>query len=136
MLFFLRTLLDVLRLNFLGSSEKEAIRDQIYAQAGYMSTRLSQTFTVSMFVLLTASLLLATLHIVKDYLATRSCRPRPTRCCRCWPSTKTFVALATLIYAFTFVELFLCSMLEIVSGEGSAVAHVILAVIFLPFLYL
>jgi len=46
------------------------------------------------------------------------------------------VALATLIYAFTFVELFLCSMLEIVSGEGSAVAHVILAVIFLPFLYL
>ena len=133
---YLRYLLDVMRLKF-SKGESQTPPDFVWMQAGYESIKLGENITGPLTLCLVITGLLALISVSVDSCIRRKKLRRPdVMRSRWWPSSLTLVTLASFVFGYAFLELFLCSLYNIKVEKSFSLAAVVLGLIFIPFAYL
>ena len=138
---YLRQLLDVTRLNFLSdfASNSQSALNFVFGQAGYNSVFVHENLTKALTLAMCLTATLAAISVATDQFIAKRGLSRPAIFRKCyWPSSRTLITLASLTFAYAFLEIFLCALLSLDSGEKSAFTFsgVVTGVIFVPFVFL
>ena len=135
---FLSKMCDFVRFGGSDSTVDSQHLSIIFTTAGYESSRFTESMSTLMWVLLLATISIASLLVAKDAFISKSCKPRGARRIR-WtscPSAATFVAVAGFAVFFASFEMLVCALIEVKFAEKIVLAPIVLICLIAAYLYL